>query len=133
MRWCQPHPVDNDLRRSSPLPTDLHDLITVLRAPDLVLSSSDGQLRTDGHGWYSRDRRALARLEIELADHHAATIGLHRDGASAVTVHQAVSGNDGGDPTIVVSRHRAVSPSALTERIELANHGSAAVAVTLLA
>lgn len=113
--------------------TDLHDLITVLHAPDLVLSLSDGQIRTDSQGWYSRDRRALARLEIELPDRHAATIGLHRDGASAVTVVCAVGGTEGGDPTVVLSRHRAVSPSALTDRIELANYGTAAATVTLLA
>lgn len=113
--------------------SDLHELITVLRSPDLTLSASDGQIRTDSQGWYSRDRRALARLEIELADHHAATIGLHRNDPSAVTVHSAVGGNDGGDPTLLLSRQRAVSPSALTDRVELTNHGTAAVAVRLLA
>ena len=113
--------------------TDLHDLITVLKAPDLVLSDSDGQLRTGGQGWYSRDRRALALLELELADHHAATIGVHRDGPAAVTVRCALGGNDGGDPTILRSLHRTVSPSALTDRIELTNYGATTVAVTVLA
>lgn len=117
------------------MPTDLHDLITVLHAPDLVLSASDGQIRTDAHGWYSRDRRALARLEIDLADGHTATIGLHRDSASAVTVVSTVSEitAESTDPTILLSRHRAVAPSALTDRVELTNYGAAAAAVTLRA
>jgi glycogen debranching enzyme len=112
---------------------DLHDLITVLHAPDLVLSDSDGQLRTGAHGWYSRDCRAITRLEIEIVDRHTTTIGLHLDGASAVTVHSAVGGEDGSDPTIMLNRHRAVSPSALTDRIELTNYGSTAATVTLVA
>jgi len=117
------------------VPADLHDLITVLHAPDLVLSASDGQIRTDAHGWYSRDRRAIARLEIELDSGHAATIGQHRDGASTVTVVSAVTGiaTESTDPTIMLSRHRTVSPSALTDRVELTNYGTSAVAATLRA
>jgi hypothetical protein len=115
--------------------TDVHDLITLLRAPDLVLSASDGQLRTGAHGWYSRDRRALARLEVELVDRHATTISVRRDGASAITIVQAANGiaAESADPTIMLSRHRTVSPTALTDRVELTNHGTVAEAVTLLA
>jgi glycogen debranching enzyme len=114
---------------------DLHDLITVLHAPDLALSASDGQLRTDAHGWYSKDRRALARLEIELDSAHCATIGQHRDDPSAVTVISAVTMNtaESTDPTLTLSRHRVVSPSSLTDRVELTNHGATAVTVTLRA
>lgn len=104
----------------------LHDLITVVRAPDQVLSASDGQVRLQGpQGWYCRDRRALARLELEIAGRDVDTVGVHRDGASAVWIHGAIR-SGAGDPTIAVSRHRAVSPAALTERVTLTNYGAAA-------
>ena len=118
------------------MPSDLHDLITIVSAPDTVLSTSDGQIRmTEPQGWYNRDRRALAQLEIELVEGHVATIGRHRDSAAAITVISAVEGSaaEPAHSTIMVSRHRAVSPATLTERVELTNYGLAAAAVTLRA
>jgi glycogen debranching enzyme len=114
----------------------LHELSAVLRAPDLVLSASDGQLVPGGaHGWYSRDRRALARLEIDVVDARLVPIGEHRDGPSALTIHCVVAGiaAEPADPKITVSRHRTVAPSALTESVRIANFGAAAANLTLRA
>ncbi|HEV2782418.1 MAG TPA: glycogen debranching N-terminal domain-containing protein [Actinophytocola sp.] len=112
----------------------LHDLITVLHAPDLVLSASDGQIRSGGSdGWYRRDRRALAQLEISVADGRVVPIGMWRNGASAVTVQSMIAPVAGNDPSVTIGRHRALSPSALTDRVELTNFGTSAATLTLRA
>lgn len=47
----------------------LHDLTTVLRAPDVAISAPDGQIHATGaHGLYRHDRRILALLEAGVED-----------------------------------------------------------------
>ncbi|MFL6145338.1 MAG: glycogen debranching N-terminal domain-containing protein [Labedaea sp.] len=114
----------------------LHDLITVLHAPDLVLSGSDGQVRADGgQGWYSRDLRALARLEVELAPGRAAPVGVRVDGPDRLTVHSVITGiaKEIADPKVLLSRRRKVSRAALHDEVRLHNHGSEPVAFTVRA
>ncbi|HEU5472517.1 MAG TPA: glycogen debranching N-terminal domain-containing protein [Actinophytocola sp.] len=118
----------------------IHGLLTVLSAPDLVLSGSDGQVRGPGpQGWYSRDRRALARLEFELPGFEQVTVGRRRTGPDAVTVHSVVTAlsDRTTDPTadrpLLANRHRAVSAAALAERLTLTNFGTGAVRLTLRA
>ena len=80
----------------------LHDLVTIVHAPDLVLSGSDGQLgSTAPQGWYSGDRRALAQLALEFDNAELDTVGLHHDGASAVYIHSAIR-SPAGDPAILL-------------------------------
>jgi glycogen debranching enzyme len=111
----------------------LHDLLTVVAAPDLVLSASDGQVAWQGSpGWYSRDRRALAQLEIGVEEGDLVAVGRSRNGPGAVTLFSALTAAT-GDPTVVAQRHRAVSPAMLTERVRLTNFGSATAGLTLRA
>lgn len=114
--------------------TALHQLITVLQAPCLVLSETTGQIRPHGgQGWYSRDRRALRRLEVEVAEGTSVAVGHHAAGATTATFHATIAGvsTDTRDPTIMVSRTRAVSAAGLSERVELTNHGGADVRLTV--
>ncbi|HEU5109522.1 MAG TPA: glycogen debranching N-terminal domain-containing protein, partial [Micromonosporaceae bacterium] len=111
----------------------LHDLLTVLSAPDLVLSASDGQIGWPGSpGWYSRDRRALAQLEIGVAEGELVPVGRRRAGPGAVTLHAVLSG-DAGDPTIMAERRRAVSPATLAEHLRLTNFGTTTANLTVWA
>jgi hypothetical protein len=113
----------------------LHDLITVLSAPGLALSQSDGQIAASGaQGWYSREIRALRRLEITLENASMVPVGVRAETAS-VTVHSVITGLADliADPRVLLSRERAVTPSTLTDRVRLTNHGPKTVSVRLRA
>jgi hypothetical protein len=113
----------------------LHDLITVLCAPGLVLSQSDGQISASGaQGWYSREIRALRRLEITLEGASIVPVGVRARTATA-TVHSVITGLADliADPRVLLSRERAVTPATLTDRVRLTNHGPKTVSLRLRA
>jgi hypothetical protein len=112
----------------------LHDLVTVLRAPEVVLSGDDGQVRREGaQGWYHGDRRALAVLELDVDHGRLISISRRSKGPEGEVFHGVANLDpETLDPTVTVQRRRTVSREGLTERIELTNHGAgAAVTVQL--
>ncbi|WBQ02031.1 amylo-alpha-1,6-glucosidase [Kribbella sp. CA-293567] len=108
---------------------DLHDLVTTLAAPWVVLSPRSGQLTGAGaEGVYARDRRILSRLEVTVDGRQPKPVQLDEP-ATSTTRYVAVLdalGDDGHDPTVWLKRTRQMDGDGVTERITLVNrsHGT---------
>ncbi|HCA86874.1 MAG TPA: amylo-alpha-1,6-glucosidase [Streptomyces sp.] len=69
----------------------LHDLTTVLRAPDVAISAPDGQIHATGaHGLYRHDRRILALLEAGVEEAELVPTGARATGAEQVVFQGTV-------------------------------------------
>ncbi|MEV4318117.1 glycogen debranching N-terminal domain-containing protein [Actinocrispum sp. NPDC049592] len=104
----------------------LHNLVTVLRAPSVVLSDQDGQIHGDSLcGWFARDKRALAVVQVTLGDSGVVTVGHRHDEPSVASFHAVAreSGAQWRDSTVHVRRDRRLFPSSLQEDVEVTNHG----------
>jgi glycogen debranching enzyme len=100
----------------------LHELVTVVAAPGVALSESDGQLTGAGAtGVYLADRRVLSRLVVGVDGQQLAPVGGQSTGtATARFVGVARHlGDPGPDPTVFVERDRTISPRGLRETIRL--------------
>ncbi|MFD7155100.1 glycogen debranching N-terminal domain-containing protein [Kribbella sp. NPDC059898] len=110
--------------------SQLHELVTALAAPWVVLSPRSGQLTGSGaEGVYARDRRILSRLSVTVDGREP--IPVHVDERDAAT-HQYVAmleglGDTRHDPTVMLYRTRTVESAGLTERITLVNRSRAAI------
>ncbi|MCQ6244688.1 glycogen debranching N-terminal domain-containing protein [Streptomyces malaysiensis] len=116
--------------------SSLHELVTLLWAPSVCLSSGDGQIRAQGlDGFYTNDYRVLSGLEVEVADAVVEPVGCRLQGpASAVfTSRVRLDGDEGADPSVVMHRYRSVGQDGLEERLELVNYGTAPVRATVRA
>ncbi|WHX15895.1 glycogen debranching N-terminal domain-containing protein [Streptomyces malaysiensis subsp. malaysiensis] len=116
--------------------SSLHELVTLLWAPSVCLSSGDGQIRAQGlDGFYTNDYRVLSGLEVEVADAVVEPVGCRLQGpASAVfTSRVRLDGDEGADPSVVMHRYRSVGQDGLEERLELVNYGAAPVRATVRA
>ncbi|HEY3508603.1 glycogen debranching N-terminal domain-containing protein [Kribbella sp. NPDC051137] len=104
--------------------SQLHELVTALAAPWVVLSPRSGQLTGSGaEGVYARDRRILSRLSVTVDGREP--VPVHVDEQDAAT-HQYVAMVEGAgdtrhDPTVMLYRTRTVESAGLTERITLVN------------
>ncbi len=103
----------------------LHELVTALAAPWVVLSPRSGQLTgTGAEGIYARDRRILSRFSITIDGR--VPIPVHADERSA-SAHEYVAIVEGlgdanlHDPTVMLYRRREVDSEGVTERITLVN------------
>jgi glycogen debranching enzyme len=103
---------------------DLHDLVTTLAAPWVVLSPRSGQLTgTGAEGVYARDRRILSRLELTVDGRPPKPVHVDEP-ATGTTRYGAVLdgvGDAGHDPTVTLQRIRQVDGTGLTERITVVN------------
>ncbi len=114
----------------------LHDLITVLSAPTMVLSGPDGQLRWSGaQGAFHADSRVLCQAILEIAGAEPAPISssLASAGTALFTaVPQEIAG-DGPDPAVWLTRQRMVRPGSVREvvRLTAGQHIGAVIPVTL--
>ncbi|GAA3541167.1 amylo-alpha-1,6-glucosidase [Kribbella ginsengisoli] len=103
---------------------DLHDLVTTLAAPWVVLSPRSGQLTGAGaEGVYARDRRILSRLEVTVDGRPPKPVHVDEP-ATGTTRYGAVLdglGDAGHDPTVTLRRTRQVDGTGLTEEITLVN------------
>jgi glycogen debranching enzyme len=104
--------------------SQLHELVTALAAPWVVLSPRSGQLTGSGaEGVYARDRRILSRLSVTIDGREPVPVHVVEVGAAA---HQYVAmveglGDTRHDPTVMLYRTREVDSDGLTERITLVN------------
>ncbi|HEY4568856.1 MAG TPA: glycogen debranching N-terminal domain-containing protein [Kribbella sp.] len=104
--------------------SQLHELVTALAAPWVVLSPRSGQLTGSGaEGVYARDRRILSRLSLTVDGREP--IPVHVDEQDAAT-HQYVAmveglGDTRHDPTVMIYRTRTVDSDGLTEQITMVN------------
>ena len=110
--------------------TGLHELVTALAAPWVVLSPRSGQLTgTGAEGVYARDRRILSHLSVTVDGREP--LPVHVDERDAAT-HQYVAmveglGDTRHDPTVMLYRTRTVDSEGLTERITLVNRSRSAI------
>jgi glycogen debranching enzyme len=102
----------------------LHDLVTAVAAPWVVLSPRSGQLTGAGaEGVYARDRRILSRLEVTVDGRQPLPVQVDEPSAAITRYHAVLegAGDPGHDPTVTLRRTRQVHSDGLTERITLVN------------
>ncbi|HEY2576441.1 MAG TPA: glycogen debranching N-terminal domain-containing protein [Streptosporangiaceae bacterium] len=106
----------------------LHDLVTVLSAPTVVLSESSGQIRGAGaQGVLHADIRVLSRAVLEVGGAEPAPVSGGITGARTaefISVPRAL-GDDIVDPTVRVERSRTVWSGEVRERIRLCSFADA--------
>jgi hypothetical protein len=112
----------------------LHDLVTVLSAPTVVLSEAGGQIRPGGaQGVLHADCRVLSTAVLEVAGTEPTPVSGGLVGAGTalfIAVPRAV-GDDIADPTVWVEREREVTPGWVRERIRLVSAADSGVATEL--
>ncbi len=119
------------LRTLQPL---LHDLDCTVRAPTVVLSATDGQIRSAGvHGVFHADRRVLSEAVLRVDGTEPESIGHAPAGVGRshfVSLARQL-GNPGPDPTVRVDRFREVSAGQMTERVRITSAASEPVRADL--
>jgi hypothetical protein len=114
----------------------LHELITVLSVPTVVLSEPGGQIR-DGagaQGVLHADVRVLSRAVLEVGGAEPTPVGSGLDGARSawfVAVPRPL-GDDIVDPTVRVERQRTVAPGEVSERIRMVSYAGSGVDTDLV-
>ncbi len=127
-------PTDESWRTRPGLQPWLDQLVTCVRAPGLVLSDADGQIRCGGAtGWYVDDRRLLDQLVVRLDGQLPVGVGSHLGSAwdatfSAVPRHL---GDRLPDPSVFVDRHRRVGADQVVERVRVHSMAQGPVTSTL--
>ncbi len=114
----------------------LHNLITVLSAPTMVLSERDGQLRRSGaQGALHAHSRVLSQavLEVNGTEPAAISSGLQAADSALFEGIPRRTAADSADPAMWVTRQRTVRPGVIQELIRLTGgpRASGTVRVTL--
>jgi hypothetical protein len=114
----------------------LHDLVTVLSAPTVVLSEPSGQIRSgsNAEGVLHADVRVLSQAVLTVSGAEPAPIGSGLAGARSawfVAVPRAL-GDDLVDPTVRIERERTVASGELTERIRVVSFADSGVDAELV-
>lgn len=108
--------------------SQLHELVTALAAPWVVLSPRSGQLTGSGvEGVYARDIRLLSKLVVTVDG--AEPIPLQVDERSAST-HVYVAKVD-REETVLLYRRRELTRDGMTEHLTLVNNSREAVTCQL--
>ncbi|HWL97924.1 MAG TPA: glycogen debranching N-terminal domain-containing protein [Nocardioidaceae bacterium] len=110
----------------------LHDLVSCVSAPTLVLSGPDGQIRPDGvQGWFHHDRRLLSALMLAVNGREPDGLRGESRGADSAAFTGVIrhAGDAGTDPTVLVDRVRVLSGQALRESFTVTSAARAAVDV----
>jgi hypothetical protein len=109
----------------------LHELVTVLSAPTVVLSESSGQIRADGaQGALHADVRVLSEAVLTVGGTEPAPVSGGITGARAARftgVARALGDDSTVDPTVRVERERTVAAGEVSERIRLVSFADSPV------
>jgi len=100
----------------------LHRLVAAVCAPAETLSGDDGQVRAEGaQGFYVEDVRVLSKLVVTVNGEEPVPLQRDLEGGSSNRFESAVFNvyNETVDPVLFITRHRRLSPAALTEEIVL--------------
>src|SRR3954470_7911795 len=100
----------------------LHELVTAIAAPWVVLSPRSGQLTgrsEEGEGVYARDRRILAELSVTVDGRPP--MPLHVDARNAATHQYLAVLAEPRDNSLTLERTRTLDDDGLTERITVVN------------
>lgn len=109
----------------------IHQAIICVRAPVLVVSHQDGQLRGGAQGYYVSDTRLISRLVLTLDGREPEPVDsqlLASGEATFLAVHRRAC-DPTPDPTVTVRRRRRAAPD--WEEITIANHGRSALTLPL--
>ncbi|MGB9377566.1 MAG: glycogen debranching N-terminal domain-containing protein, partial [Mycobacteriales bacterium] len=100
----------------------LHDLVTCVHAPTVVLSAADGQVRQTGaQGAFRGSLRVLSLAEVRIDDTEPLPVLSVLDGPSGarfVSLDRR-HGNPGPDPTVRLERRRLATAAGLEERLSI--------------
>ncbi len=105
----------------------LHDLVSCVRAPSVVLSGGDGQIGAGQHpgaqGLLVGETRLLSVLELTVDAAPPTHVGHRLAGAGGCSFTAVVRplGDRGPDPTVRVVRNRTATADGFTDRIRLVN------------
>jgi hypothetical protein len=115
----------------------LHDLVTVLSAPTVVLSERGGQIRDDAgaQGVLHADVRVLSRAVLEIGGAEPTPVGTGLESARSawfVAVPRALGDDTTVDPTIRIERQRTVAPGEVSERIRVVSYADSGVDTDLV-
>lgn len=105
----------------------LHQLVTTVAAPSMVLARVDGQVGgpevgpCGGEGFFHADLRVLAVARLTIGGQPPTPLARHADGATVTHVGLAATAGDDPtqDPQLRVDRTRTLTPGHLTESILL--------------
>jgi glycogen debranching enzyme len=118
----------------------LHNLITVLSAPTMVLSEQGGQVRRSGaQGAIHAHSRVLSQAVLEFDGVESAPIssGLVSAGTAMFASIPRQSATDAADPSVWVTRTRTVRPGVLQEVVRMSGgpraHGTTRVTLRVAA
>jgi len=118
----------------------LHNLVTVLSAPTMVLSEQGGQVRQSGaQGAIHAHSRVLSQAILEFDGAEAAPIssGLVSSGTAMFASIPRQSATDAADPSVWVTRTRTVRPGFLQEVVRMSGgpraHGKTRVTLRVAA
>ena len=112
----------------------VHDLITTLSAPSVVLSERSGQIRASGaQGVFVADRRALSEFSVTVNGIEPDPIQGEFLGGPDAAFSSILTGcgDPGPDPTIVLRRFRESRPTGMTETFRVESAAAADVTVVL--
>ena len=114
----------------------LHDLVTVLSAPTVVLSEPSGQIRdgSNAQGVLHADVRVLSQAVLTVGGAEPAPVGSGLTEARSawfVAVPRAL-GDDIVDPTVRIERERTVAPGEVSERIRVVSFADSGVDTELV-
>lgn len=112
----------------------LHDLVSCVAAPAVVLGSADGAVRQTGaSGLLISDRRLLSTLLIDFSGVAPSPVGAKLISADSAVFSSAARnlGDIGPDPTVLVTQHRQAVETGFRERVTVENRSSNRVKSTL--
>jgi glycogen debranching enzyme len=106
----------------------LHDLVIALRAPTVVLSGRDGQVRAGGaQGLLHGDVRLVSEAIVTVEGHEPEPIGADEPDAGRARFTGLLRrlGDPGPDPTVWLRRERRAEADGMIEDLELVSTASA--------
>jgi glycogen debranching enzyme len=112
----------------------LHELVTCVHAPTVVLSAADGQIHGGGvHGAFRHDCRVVSELVVDLDGREPVPVGTDQPAANLARFVAVVRhlGDPGADPTVRIERERRATGDGLEERLVLANASRQTVSATV--
>ena len=112
----------------------LHDLVCAVRAPALVVSGTDGQIRSEGvHGVYVGDRRIVSHAVWTIDGAEPTPLQGHPVGGDAARFVATVRslGDQHADPTVLVRRERTTVRDGAEEQVDVVSYARARVRTTL--
>jgi N-terminal domain of (some) glycogen debranching enzymes/Amylo-alpha-1,6-glucosidase len=110
---------------ASPRQPWLHELVTAVQAPTVLLCDRDGQLRSEGvQGVWHADVRVLSQAELRIDGETPDAVAGGTDGAGQVRFTGFVRALDGAltDPTVRLERVRTVRAGIVDEAIVLTSY-----------